>query len=154
MIVFLMKTESESAASGSFLLKKIIKKKMESVAKIISIAVGGALGAVARYLLNLSPLASVCAKFPLPTFLINTGGSFLIGFLFVLLTEKLSAGENLRLGLIVGFLGAFTTFSTFELELFDLAREREFAVALGYLSASVLLGLLGVASGIWLAKKF
>lgn len=127
---------------------------MESVTKIISVAVGGALGAVARYLINVSPLASVFAKFPFPTFFINIVGSFLIGFLLVLLEGKFPASENLRLALIVGFLGAFTTFSTFELEIFNLTREREFAVALIYLFLSVLFGFVGVMSGVSLARKF
>ena len=126
---------------------------MESVTKIISVAVGGAFGAVARYLINISPLAVVFAKFPLPTFFINVLGSFLIGFLFILLTDKFAADENLRLALLVGFLGAFTTFSTFELEIFNLTREREFAATLAYLFLSVLLGFLAVMSGVWLAKR-
>lgn len=95
---------------------------METTAKILSIAVGGALGAIARYLINVSPLVALSGKFPLPTFFINVGGSFPIGFLLVLLTEKFAAPENLRLAVIIGFLGAFTTFSTFEMELFDLSR--------------------------------
>ena len=127
---------------------------METAAKILSVAVGGAVGAVARYLINVSPLAGLTGKFPLPTFVINVAGSFLIGFLLILLTDKFAAYENLRLAIIIGFLGAFTTFSTFEMEIFDLTREREFVLSLAYLFLSVLLGFVGVLCGVWLAKRF
>ena len=127
---------------------------METFVKILWIAVGGAFGAVLRYLINVSPLADLFEKFPFPTFFINVTGSFLIGFLFVLFTGKFEANENLRLALIVGFLGAFTTFSTFELEIFELVREKHFATAFLYLFLSVLLGFTGLLAGVWLARKF
>ena len=127
---------------------------MEFVSKITFVAVGGAFGAVLRYLINVSPLAAWFVKFPFPTFLINVTGSFLIGFLLVVFTEKFPAGENLRLAVTVGFLGAFTTFSTFELETFELVRERFFGTAFAYLFLSLLVGFAGAAGGVWLAKKF
>ena len=127
---------------------------METFAKILSVAIGGALGATARYLINILPLANLFEKFPFPTFFINISGSFLIGFLLVLLTDKFTTNGNLRLAVLVGFLGAFTTFSTFELEIFDLVRERYFAIAFLYLMLSVSVGFIGVLGGVWLAKKF
>ncbi len=127
---------------------------METFAKILSVAVGGAFGAMARYLINISPMAILFEKFPFPTFFINITGSFLIGFLLVLLTDKFTMNDNLRLAVLVGFLGAFTTFSTFELEIFDLVRERYFATAFLHLSLSILVGFVGVLAGVWLAKKF
>ena len=120
--------------------------------KIVSVAAGGAAGAVARYLVNVSPLAGVFEKFPLPTFVINVSGSFLIGFLLILLTDKWEVSEALRMAVIVGFLGAFTTFSTFEMEIYGLAKEREFTTALLYLVLSVTAGLIGVAAGVRLAR--
>ena len=126
---------------------------MESFTKILSVAAGGAFGAVLRYLINISPLANLFEKFPFPTFFINVVGSFFIGFLLVLFTDRLAAGENLRLAVTVGFLGAFTTFSTFELEIFELARERHFTTAFLYFFLSITVGFVGVAAGIWLAKK-
>ena len=127
---------------------------METLTKIIAVAVGGAFGAVARYLINISPLANLFEKFPFPTFFINITGSFLIGFLLILLSDKLQISDNLRMAIMVGFLGAFTTFSTFEMEIYELAREREFFTAFIYLFSSVLLGFVGVLSGVWLAKRF
>jgi CrcB protein len=126
---------------------------VETLTKILSIAIGGAFGAVARHLVNLSPLAGLFGKFPFHTFFINVTGSFLLGFLFVVFTDKFTAGENLRLAITVGFLGAFTTFSTFELEIFELFRERFFVTAFLYFSSSVLIGFIGAASGVWLANK-
>jgi CrcB protein len=126
---------------------------MEILTRILSVAVGGAFGAVARYGLNLA-FAKTLAPFPFATFFINVTGSFLIGFLLVLFADKFTVGENLRFAVIVGFLGAYTTFSTFEMEIFELVRERAFATAFLYLFSSVLLGFTGVCGGIWLARKF
>lgn len=127
---------------------------METLTKILSIAVGGAFGAVARYLINVSPLKNLFQPFPFPTFFINITGSFLIGFLLILLTDKFAVSENLRLALIVGFLGAFTTFSTFELEIWSLIKDNQFLTAFLYLFLSVLIGFIGVSLGVWLAKRF
>ena len=126
---------------------------MEAALKIFSVAVGGAFGAVARYLINVSPLAGVFAKFPLPTFLINIIGSFLIGFLMIVFADKFVVNDNLRMAVIVGFLGAFTTFSTFEMEIFGLVREREFVTGFIYLFLSVLVGFVGVVAGVALGRR-
>lgn len=126
---------------------------METTTKIIFVGVGGALGAVARYLINISPLANVSDKFPLPTFVINITGSFLIGFLFVMFTERVEVSENIRLALAVGFLGAFTTFSAFELEIFMLMRDRQVLTAFAYLALSVFTGFIGVLAGVALGRR-
>ncbi len=125
---------------------------MDILTKILSVAVGGAFGAAARYALNIF-FAGKFSSFPFATFFINVTGSFLIGFLAVLLTEKFSVNENLRLFLTVGFLGAYTTFSTFEFETFALIREKQLPAAFFYVSASFAIGLIGVISGVWLAKR-
>ena len=125
---------------------------LDTIWKIVSIAAGGAAGAVARYLVNISPLAGIFEKFPLPTFVINVVGSFLIGLLLILLTDKFEVGDNLRMAVIVGFLGAFTTFSTFEMEIYGLAKEREFGIALLYMLLSVVAGFVGVAAGVWIGR--
>lgn len=126
---------------------------VETAAKIIFVGVGGALGAIARYLVNISPLANVSDKFPLPTFVINITGSFLIGFLFVMFTERFEVSENVRLALAVGFLGAFTTFSAFELEIFLLMRERQVLTAVLYLVLSVITGFVGLLAGVALGRR-
>jgi fluoride exporter len=126
---------------------------METLTRILAIAAGGACGAVARYLINISPLHNFLKPFPFPTFFINITGSFLIGFLLILLTDKVQVSENLRYGVLVGFLGAYTTFSTFELEIWGLIKENQFFTAFLYLFLSVLAGFIGVALGISLARK-
>lgn len=125
---------------------------METFTKITSVAVGGALGAVARHLINISPLANVFQKFPLPTFLINISGSFLIGFLLIVLTDKVQVSEALRMAVIVGFLGAFTTFSTFEMEMYGLIKDGNLFLTGVYLLASLAVGFLGVALGVNLGR--
>lgn len=126
---------------------------MEAASKILSVAIGGSLGAVARYLINISPLASLFDKFPFPTFVINIVGSFLIGFLMIVFADKMEVSENIRMAVIVGFLGAFTTFSTFEMEIFGLMRERQLLISFLYLFLSVLLGFLGVMAGVALGRR-
>ena len=125
---------------------------MEAYTKVFSVAVGGALGAVARHLINISPLANVFQNFPLPTFLINVTGSFLIGFLLILLTDRFEVSEAVRMAVIVGFLGAFTTFSTFEMEIYGLSSEREHATALLYVLLSVVCGFVAVVAGVRLGR--
>ncbi len=127
---------------------------MEFFVKILSVAIGGAFGAAARYLINISPLANLFGKFPFHTFFINIVGSFFIGFLVIVFTDKFIVNENLRIAVLVGFLGAFTTFATFEMEIYDLVRERFFVTAFTYLFLSVLIGFLGILAGVWLGKKF
>lgn len=127
---------------------------MENLSRIFAIAAGGAFGAVARYLINISPLAGLFGKFPLPTFVINVSGSFLIGFLLILLTDKYAVNDHVRMAVIVGFLGAFTTFSTFEMEIYGLVRDERTIMALLYLFLSVAVGFVGLLGGIALARKF
>jgi fluoride exporter len=123
---------------------------METFSKILTVAIGGAFGAVARYLLYLSPLSSIFPNFPFPTFFINITGSILIGFILT----KFEANETLRLLLVSGFLGAYTTFSTFEFEAFQLTQTKQLLTAFLYVALSFAVGFIGVASGIWLAKRF
>jgi CrcB protein len=126
---------------------------METVLKVLSVAAGGSLGAVARYLINISPVSAIFGTFPLATFLINISGSFLIGFLMIVFADKMVVSENVRMAVIVGFLGAFTTFSTFEVEIYGLVRVRSFTVAFVYLFLSVLVGFIGVVLGAALGRR-
>jgi CrcB protein len=82
----------------------------------IAIAFGGSLGAVCRYWVSTSTTRWLGDGFPYGTLTVNIIGSIVIGFLTILLADRLNVSEEVRLGLIVGFLGAFTTFSTFALD--------------------------------------
>lgn len=126
---------------------------MDEMIKIMAVGLGGAGGAILRHLINISPLAKIFEWFPLPTFVINVTGSFLIGFLLVIFADRFVVSENVRLAVIVGFLGAFTTFSTFEMEIFNLGREKQIVTAIAYLVLSIVIGLLGVMAGVALGKR-
>jgi CrcB protein len=100
---------------------------------------GGAVGSLIRYLAALGVNEHYDGRFPLATFLINVTGSFFIGLLLVLLDRKDLLHPNLRPLLVTGFLGGFTTFSTFEWEIFALGRSAP-PMALIYGVSSVLVG--------------
>ncbi len=125
---------------------------MDFISKLTFIAAGGAFGAVARHLLNISPLQHLFQRFPFPTFIINVSGSFLIGLFLILLTDRIEINDNLRYAVVVGFLGAFTTFSTFELEIWALIKDDHYSTALLYLILSVAAGFLALLAGIWTAR--
>lgn len=133
---------------------KCYHRDMDTVIQIAAVAAGGASGAVARYLVNISPLATLFDKFPLPTFVINVVGSFLIGFVVTVASGRIDISENVTLAIIVGFIGAFTTFSTFEMEIYGLVREGALLTAFLYLFLSVFLGFVGVLGGVGLGRSF
>lgn len=118
----------------------------------IIIAIGGALGALSRYELSLWISNRWIHPFPLPTFIINISGAFLLGFLNILFMDKLHLSPSWRLGIGVGYLGAFTTFSTFGFELFTLLEKGHYTTALSYALLSILVGLCGVSFGVALAR--
>lgn len=125
---------------------------MESLKQYAVVAGAGALGAVTRLFFNTSVLGRLWSPFPVATFFINVSGSFLMGFILTFAAERSTVSPLLRLALTTGFLGAYTTFSTFEYETAVLLREHGVLWAVGYVAASVVAGFLGVAGGIWLAR--
>jgi CrcB protein len=124
----------------------------DGLSKIMLVALGGAFGAVARYLVNISPLGTQFGKFPLATFAVNITGSFLVGLL-VSVGSRADISDNVKIMLVTGFLGAFTTFSAFEFETFALMKERHFATALLYVILSIAFGFIGVMLGVWLGQN-
>jgi len=117
---------------------------MSPSATYLIIALGGALGACARFFLS-STISG--GRFPLATFLVNVTGCFAIGLLSTWLGGKAPATEALRLLLVTGFLGAYTTFSAFGLENQKLLESGAWELAAAYIAASVFLGILAVKWG-------
>ncbi|NBC49880.1 MAG: fluoride efflux transporter CrcB [Gammaproteobacteria bacterium] len=120
--------------------------------QILAIAGGGALGAVARFGLSNGVYRWLGRDFPWGTLTVNALGSFMMGLLFVLLLERGPLAPELRAAVIVGFLGAFTTFSTFSLETLVLVEQGEPLRALLNILASVLICLLACWGGIVIAR--
>jgi fluoride exporter len=119
------------------------------------VGLGGFIGAIARFELARAIGAFFEPRFPWGTFAINVSGSFLLGVLSVIVAQKTAPdSEALRLALGVGFLGAFTTFSTFEFETHALLDDGSWVMALANMIASLLLGLVAVRAGIVLAKAW
>ncbi|GAB6078598.1 fluoride efflux transporter CrcB [Hydrogenobaculum acidophilum] len=116
------------------------------------VLVGGGLGALLRYIIA-TLVQKYVPNFPLGTFIINISGAFAIGFLSIYLTEVLEAPVNLRLFIITGILGGYTTFSTFTLEGFGLLDQGEYLKAAYYILGTNLLGFLGVWLGRFLGGK-
>jgi CrcB protein len=120
----------------------------------VAVAVGGALGAVSRYSFGLVALALIGNRFPWATLGVNVVGSFLIGLAAVLIGDRILDGELWRPLIIVGFLGAFTTFSAFSLDTLLLLQQGNYNSALAYMLGSVALCLGATVAGMQLAKIF
>jgi CrcB protein len=115
--------------------------------QFVWIGVAGSLGAVSRYWLDGVVSRWATGAFPWGTFVVNISGCFVIGFLSVVLTGKFLAQPALRTAVLVGFVGAYTTFSTFAYQSFQLARAGAVALAFANLAGSVLAGLVAVWLG-------
>jgi CrcB protein len=115
--------------------------------RYLMVLVGGGVGALARYILGAEIAARVGGRFPLGTLVINVTGSFLIGLLMTLLTERLQPHPNWRLLLVVGVLGGYTTFSTIEYETFRAVQDRGKWIGLLNVVGSVVLGYIAVWIG-------
>ncbi|HTU36610.1 MAG TPA: CrcB family protein [Acidimicrobiales bacterium] len=111
-----------------------------------ALAVGGSIGAVSRYAISLA-LPTVTGRFPWGTFVINVSGSFVLGFLLITLIEQFPLGRLARPVIGTGIIGAYTTFSTFMTEAVLLVRAGDPALALAYLGASLVVGLVAVSAG-------
>jgi CrcB protein len=122
-------------------------------ATLLAVASGGALGASARYLIG-RVVHVAPGSFPWRTFWVNVSGSFLLGFLMVLLVERFPPNRWARPFLATGFLGAYTTFSTFAVEADLLGNGNHMGMAITYVLASLLVGLAAVFAGVGLARAW
>lgn len=117
------------------------------------VAVGGAIGSVARFLLGPALQRSFDTVFPIGTLVINVLGSFVLGFLMRLVMEGVNLTPDVRAFLTVGLCGGFTTFSTFSYETMRLLEDGESVRAAAYVVLSVALALAAAFAGMLLARE-
>jgi CrcB protein len=120
--------------------------------QLLIIAIGGAFGAVLRFVSSNGVYSWLGRDFPYGTLFVNVSGSLLMGFLYILLFERMSNAPELRALLLVGFLGAFTTFSTFSIETLNLVEQGNLLVAGANILLSVVLCLAAVWLGVLLGR--
>jgi CrcB protein len=121
--------------------------------QVLYIAAGGAAGAVLRYWASTGVYAMLGRDFPYGTLAVNVAGSLLIGLLTVMLLERFDLDPQWRAAVLIGLLGAFTTFSTFSLETFYLLEQGELAKAVANVVLSVVLCLVATWVGILTGRQ-
>ncbi|HHT22252.1 MAG TPA: fluoride efflux transporter CrcB [Bacteroidales bacterium] len=120
--------------------------------QLLLVGFGGFLGSIARYWVSKLNISWNFYSIPMGTLTANVLGSLLIGFLIGIFIHNNEATANLKLFWIVGFCGGFTTFSSFTNENFQLIQNGQITTALAYMAGSILIGILAVAGGLFLAK--
>lgn len=142
---------STGANRRSPAMQKLRRDRRAQLVIVFALGCGGVVGAVARYAISLAiPTAS--GAFPWSTFIINISGSALLGFLLVLLLEQFPRGRLVRPFVGSGLIGAYTTFSTFEVDALLLFRDHRPFVGVTYLVASLAGGLIAVWVGMYGAR--
>ena len=121
--------------------------------KYLLVLLGGAVGSLARYAAGSAIMNRYYGRYPLGTVVVNVTGCFLIGVMMTLLTGKGESHSNWRLLVVVGFLGGFTTFSSFVYETYLLARDGNAGMGLMNVVSSVVLGYLAVWLGVFCAGR-
>lgn len=123
------------------------------ILKLLSVAVGGSIGAVSRYLIYFYFEKQHSSFFPWATLIVNLLGSFLIGFLWGYF-DRVYISTGFRLMIFIGLLGSFTTYSTFAFDIFSLFRDGEFKLLVVYLFGTNILAIGFVFAGYYLTKLF
>ncbi len=123
------------------------------MAKYILVAIGGGAGSLARYIAGTLIMSRAGGRFPMGTFIVNVTGCFAVGVIMTLLTDRLAAHPNWRYLLVIGFLGGYTTFSSFEYESFRAFREGSMTAAALNIAGSVAAGFAAVWLGVLLAAR-
>lgn len=121
---------------------------------LLAIALGGALGAVSRHGFNSAVTAYAGLKFPLGIMAANILGSFVLGVLVTVFALFWDVSQTMKAFLVVGFLGAFTTFSAFSLDSVNLFERGEIGSGLFYVAGSVLFSILALYAGMMLVRSF
>ena len=118
----------------------------------LAVAIGGALGSVARYALSSWIFDITSQKFPYATLIVNVAGSFVMGILFVVIVERAALPAEMRSLLMIGFIGAFTTFSAFSLDALGLWQNGHVLMSVIYMITTVILCLVAISTAIWLTR--
>lgn len=119
---------------------------------VLAVAFGGAFGAVGRHFMNVAAIHWFGHGFPWGTILVNILGSFLMGCLVSLLAHVWQPSMEIKAFLTVGLLGAFTTFSTFSLDIVTLFERQDYLPMAGYMAGSLCLSILGLILGMFLIR--
>ncbi|MDA7946310.1 MAG: fluoride efflux transporter CrcB [Hyphomicrobiaceae bacterium] len=119
---------------------------------VIVVALGGAFGAVGRYLVGVGATRFIGTGFPWGTLIVNVVGSFIMGALIAALALRYSVSNEMRAFLTVGILGGFTTFSAFSLDFAFLMERKDYGLAMIYLGSSVGLSILALFAGLSIAR--
>ena len=121
---------------------------------VLVVFLGGGIGAVLRYLTGVLFVQYLKFHLPLPTFVVNVVGCFILGFVYVFCLEKFQLNPALKLLITVGFCGGLTTFSTFSFEIFDMIQNVQYIHAALYTIGSLVIGVLAVLLGGYLCRIF
>ena len=121
---------------------------------ILLVALGGALGTIARYLVGKIGPGLWGQDFPWATLIVNITGCFIMGVLAGLLTHYTQLSQDVRAFLLVGMLGGFTTFSAFALDFITLYERGNIMAATLYLTSSVVVSIVAVMAGLFLIRNF
>ena len=119
---------------------------------LLLVGAGGFFGAISRYAIDGAVTQVTGGRFPWGTLLINISGSFVLGLLFALAVERTTLPESIRAPILIGFIGAYTTFSTFTLETWRLVEAGNVAAAIANIAGSVLLGMVAIVAGLTLGR--
>ncbi len=122
--------------------------------KPLLVGIGGFFGAMSRYLVDAWVSSLIGKSFPVGTLAVNVSGSFLLGFLFAFILENVTHDHHLSLLIAYGFIGAYTTYSTFMMDSLKLASTGGVTLAVINISASLVFGLVAVYLGASLGKTF
>ena len=120
---------------------------------VLWVALGGALGSMARYGVNVLSGRALGTDFPWHTLIVNVAGSFAMGALVALMALRWNVASDTRAFLTTGILGGFTTFSAFSLDFALLVERRDYVLAGSYVAASVILSLVAIMAGLALVRQ-
>jgi len=119
---------------------------------ILLVGAGGFLGAISRYVVDGFVSSATAGRFPFGTLVVNLTGSFVLGLLFALSIERAVLPSTIRAPVLIGFIGAYTTFSTLTLETWRLVEDGSYALATANLFGSMLLGMVAVVAGLTVGR--